>query len=86
MKIHFDIDCTPEEARSFLGLPDVKPMQDAMMQDVEERLRANVAAMDPESLVKNWLPASVQGFEQLQQMFFSQMGKATGTNPKDNDR
>jgi len=84
MKINFDIDCTPEEARAFLGLPDVKPMQDAMMREVEERMRANLTAMDPESLFKTWLPASIQGFEQMQQMFFSQMGKAAGQNPEDN--
>ena len=23
MKVHVEIDCTPEEARSFMGLPDV---------------------------------------------------------------
>lgn len=23
MKVHIEIDCTPEEARSFMGLPDV---------------------------------------------------------------
>ncbi len=83
MKINFDIDCTPEEARAFLGLPDVKPMQEAMMAEVEERMRANLAAMDPESLFKTWLPASLQGFEQLQQMFFSQMGKTAGQGPGD---
>ncbi len=81
MKINFDIDCTPEEARAFLGLPDVKPMQETMMAEVEERMRTNLAAMDPESLFKTWLPASLQGFEQLQQMFFSQMGKAAGSGP-----
>jgi len=84
MKINFDIDCTPEEARSFLGLPDVKPMQEAMMREVEDRLRANLAAMDPEGLFKTWLPASIQGFEQLQQMFFSQMNKAAGQGKPDN--
>ena len=31
MKVTVDIDCTPEEARTFFGLPDVKPMQKAMM-------------------------------------------------------
>jgi len=83
MKIIFDIDCTPEEARSFLGLPDVRPMQQAMMQEVETRMRANLAAMDPESLFKTWLPASLQGFEQMQQMFFSQMGKAASQKTDD---
>ena len=23
MKVHIEIDCTPEEARTFMGLPDV---------------------------------------------------------------
>lgn len=31
MKITIDVDCTPDEARRFLGLPDVAPMQEALM-------------------------------------------------------
>jgi len=30
MKITMNIDCTPDEARAFFGLPDVKPMQEKM--------------------------------------------------------
>ena len=30
MKINVEVDCTPLEAREFLGLPDVKPMQAAI--------------------------------------------------------
>ena len=78
MKLKFDIDCTPEELRSFFGLPDVKPMQDRLMAELEERMRANLKALDPESLMKTWLPAGMKGFEQLQEMFFSQMGRAGG--------
>ncbi|MDA0997034.1 MAG: DUF6489 family protein [Proteobacteria bacterium] len=74
MKIKLDVDCTPEEARSFLGLPDVKPLQDAMMKEIEERMRANLQAMDPETMLKTWLPAGIQGWEQLQKMFWSQLG------------
>ena len=73
MKVKIDIDCTPEEARSFFGLPDVKPMQDVMMKEVEQRLMANVQAMDPDVLIKTWLPAGIQGWEQMQRMFWSQM-------------
>ena len=73
MKIKFDIDCTPEELRSFFGLPDVRPKQ------VEERLRANLKALDPETMLKTWLPAGLKGFEQLQEMFMSQMaGRGPG--------
>ncbi|AWJ84005.1 hypothetical protein TSH58p_11030 [Azospirillum sp. TSH58] len=78
MKITIDIDCTPEEARHFLGLPDVKPMQDAMMQEIQERMQASLLAMDPETMMKTWLPAGIQGMEQLQKMFWSQMAAAMG--------
>ena len=73
MKVKLDIDCTPEEARAFFGLPDVKPLQEALMPEVEERLRATLKAMDPEAMLKSWLPATLKGFEQLQEMFLAQM-------------
>ena len=83
MKVKIDIDCTPEEARAFLGLPDVRPMQDAIMKDVEERMRANLQAMDPETMFKTWLPAGIQGWEQLQRMFWSQLSGGDDDKKKD---
>ena len=76
MKISIDVDCTPEEARTFLGLPDVKPMQDAMMQEIQNRMMSNLSAMEPEALFKTWLPVGVQGWEQMQKAFWNQMGRA----------
>lgn len=79
MKINFDIECTPEELRGFFGLPDVKPMQERLMKEVEERMRANLKALDPEGMLKTWLPAGLKGFEQLQEMFLDQMaGRGPG--------
>jgi uncharacterized protein DUF6489 len=79
MKISLDIDCTPEELRGFLGLPDVKPMQEALLKDVEARMRAGLAALDPETMLKTWLPAGLKGFEQLQEIFLNQMaGRGAG--------
>ncbi len=75
MKITFDIDCTPEEARAFFGLPDVQPMQKAMMAEVEERMKKGLDAMGPDALFKTWMPAGMEGFEQMQKMFFAQMGQ-----------
>jgi hypothetical protein len=74
MKIKVDIDCTPEEARALLGLPDVAPMQERLMGDLEAQLRANLKAMDPEAMIKTWLPATLAGFEQLREAFFAQLG------------
>jgi Family of unknown function (DUF6489) len=73
MKFKIDVDCTPEEARTFFGLPDVKPLQEALMPEVEERLRSTLKAMDPEAMLKTWLPTTLKGFEQLQEMFLSQL-------------
>ena len=73
MKIHTDIDLTPEEARTLLGLPDVKPMQQAMMGEIEARMKKTLSAMEPDALVKMWLPAGVQGLEQWQKFIWSRM-------------
>ena len=77
MKITIDVDCTPEEARIFLGLPDVQPMQRVLMAQLQERMSSNLAAMDPEQLMKTWLPLSMQNLEQIQRFFWSQMGRGT---------
>jgi hypothetical protein len=76
MKITVNIDCTPDEARAFLGLPDVKPMQEELLAELQERLRNNIRAMDPEAMLKTWLPATLKGFEQLQEMFLAQLAAA----------
>lgn len=83
MKISVDIDCTPAEARAFFGLPDVKPMQDALMREMQDRMMANMNAMDPETMFKTWLPAGIQGVEQIQKAFWSQMASALGSNSKE---
>lgn len=88
MKFTVDVDCTPEEARRFLGLPDVAPMQDALMGQIQEQMEANLKALEPEALFQTWLPASIQGFEQMQKMFWGQMNAAaaaatSGTKSED---
>ena len=78
MKITIDVDCTPEEARTFLGLPDVAPVQRALMEEIGKRMSGGLEAMDPETLMKTWMPLGVQGLEQAQKMFWAQFGKAVG--------
>ena len=78
MKITIDVDCTPEEARAFLGLPDVAAMQAAVMEELRERMSAGLEAMDPETLMKTWMPLGLQGLEQAQKTFWSQMSQAAG--------
>lgn len=78
MKLSLDVDCTPEELREFFGLPDVKPMQEQLLKEVEEHMRAGLKALDAETMLKTWLPAGLKGFEQLQEIFLNQMGGRGG--------
>ena len=76
MKVNVEINCTPEEARAFFGLPDLGPMQQRVMGEIEERLRSSLNAMKPEAIFKPRLPATMQGVEQMQQLqqaFWSQL-------------
>ena len=57
-------------------------MQEELLKEVEERLRANVKALDPETMLKTWLPAGLKGFEQLQEMFMSQIAGRSGGGKK----
>lgn len=82
MKIRIDIDCTPQEARNFLGLPDLEPMQKALLRELEERMRASLGTMDPERMIELWFPAGVEGWEQMQKLFWSRLSGAAGSGRK----
>ena len=56
MKVKIDIDCTPEEARTFFGLPDLGPLQQEMLKAMQERMKSAMGAMDPEVIMKAWMP------------------------------
>lgn len=56
LKIKLDIDCTPEEARAFLGLPDVAGIQNEMLERFRDRMTANLKYADPQEMFKLWFP------------------------------
>ena len=73
MKITIDIDCTPQEARAFFGLPDVEPIQEAVLGKVQDRLTGYLEGTDPEALLKLWLPGGLQGLSQMQEALWKQV-------------
>lgn len=86
MRFQINVDCTPEEAREFFGLPDVLPMQQDLMEMVSRRLSENIQTMEPELLMKTWVPALFQGWTDIQSQFwnqFSQMGGKMGKHDVD---
>ena len=68
MKMNVEIDVTPEEARQFLGLPDVKPMQEAVMAQVQAHMLDAVDRLSPEGVLRSWLSLVPQGSEGVADM------------------
>ncbi len=74
MKITIEIDCTPDEARTFLGLPDVKPMQEAVMASMEKQMLHGAESFSPDSVLKLWFATMPQVSAQMQDAFTRMMG------------
>jgi hypothetical protein len=68
MKVTVNIECSPQEARAFFGLPDVTALNDAMVSEMQARMKANMAALQPEELMKNWMAFGGQAQEHLRKL------------------
>jgi len=74
MKVNIEIDCTPLEARQFFGLPDVAPMQAAVMDRLQQQMTANIDKISPESLIQSWFSFDPKLAEKMQDMFVTMTG------------
>ena len=68
MKIKVECECTPAEARAFLGLPDVKVLNEHMVAEMKSRMDANMALAAPEELMKTWMSLGGQATEQFRKI------------------
>jgi hypothetical protein len=71
MKVTIEVDCTPQEAREFLGLPDVRPMQAAMMDKFQARMEDSMEKFSPEALLHSWLTFDPKIAQRFQEMFMN---------------
>ena len=85
MKVTIDIDCTPEEARTFLGLPDVKPFQDAMMDKMQDQVQKTIDTLGPEAMMKAFFPTGSPGLEEMQGLFW-RMATGGARNKTEKDK
>ncbi len=83
MKFRVEADCTPVEARAFLGLPDVTPLNEHMVKEMSSRLSSNMSMLKPEELVKSWMNLGGQAQEQFMKMMTSAAaGGLGGATPR----
>lgn len=68
MKMTVEIDCTPQEARTFLGLPDVTALNEHMVNEMKARMDANMSMLSPDELMKNWAAFGAGAQEQFRKL------------------
>jgi len=78
MKINVEIDCTPEEARRVMGLPDLTPLH-------EQYVSAMADMMDPkahpeliEQMMRSWAPMGEGAMTFWRRMFEAGNGGKSG--------
>lgn len=82
MKITIEVDCTPDEARQFMGLPDLKPMQAAVTAQLERQILDAVGNFSPEGVLRSWLSLMPPGSEPMRDMV-SRFFRPPGAKPGD---
>ena len=88
MKVTIEIDATPQEMRTLMGLPDVEELQQEMMQKIREKVMSGIESNDMTEMMKLFMPTSDQfkSMESLQATFWQAFSKDLGmfgTNKKD---
>jgi hypothetical protein len=60
MKVTITVDCTPHEARAFLGLPDMTPLHDEWVQKAKTIMETQSFPQSAEEMTKTWGQMGVQ--------------------------
>ena len=83
MKLTINIDCTPQEARTFFGMPDLEPMNEMIVQEMSKRAKENMDTLaDPERFMAQWIAMSGKGIEGFQHLMGAAMGAAPASQKK----
>jgi hypothetical protein len=82
MKMNIEIDCSPEEARRLLGLPDVTAANDAYVENITKMMKGVSSVEQLQELGKQIAPMGQMGL-QLFQSLIETGAKAAFSGNKD---
>lgn len=84
MKVTMEVDCTPEEARRFLGLPDVSKANDVYVDNIAKAMQGVTSIEQLQGYVKQVAPMGEMGLKMFQQ-FMEQGGMSAFSGKKAKD-
>ena len=67
MKVTMEVDCTPEEARRFLGLPDVSKANEIYVDNIAKAMQGITSIDQLQTYVKQIAPMGEMGLKLFQQ-------------------
>lgn len=87
MKISVDIEATPQELRSFFGLPNLEPLQNELLEVIRKNMSTGMEGFDPLTIMKPFLvPEQSQSLHALQKTFWQAMMGQPITTTKETDK
>lgn len=72
MKISVDVECTPEEARRFMGLPDLSSVHEAYLSQMRNAIEQGVTPDAIQRMMQTFGPMGEAGFA-MWRKFLDQM-------------
>lgn len=69
MKINVEVECTPEEARRAMGLPDLTPVHEKYISTMLEMMDGNVKPEMMDAMMRSWAPMGEAGMNFWRQLF-----------------
>lgn len=69
MKFNVEVECTPEEARRVMGLPDFTPVHDKYVATLMESMDGVVAPELLDNVMRSWAPMGEAGMGFWRKMF-----------------
>ena len=79
MKVNVSVEATAQEMREFLGLPNIQPLHDDILQTVRDNVQRGAINFDALGLFKPLLPSQFHSMEMVQK-FWEAVAKASGGN------
>ncbi len=83
MKVHVEIECTPDEARTFLGLPDVSKANSVYVEMVSKAMKGAGSVEQIQDFAKGIAPMGQMGMKLFQQFMESGAAFSAGAKKKD---
>lgn len=68
MKFNIEVDCTPEEVRRLIGLPDLTEVHNAYLDQMKDMMTKGMTPDMMDAMVRNWVPGGAAGMDMFRDL------------------